>query len=262
MTGFIHYDYVDIFDSGLRSGDIALFFRIAIAGGSEKSCTVSVPKLAKWLNSSEQWVRGAVKRLEEAGFITVERTSGGSGRANTYHLVDRKGQKKKGIDKSQGKQTRDVKTPDEKTPDVKPCIKDVENPANMTSETLHARCPQKNNINNPSQRIKEKEYAGAEEVRINDYPVCENDLKPLFPQISVPKLRDYVFERMIDRWKRRDGSVITPEEIPCDLIEWLRSEENKSKLRAAEPAPPQYREYTIFDYCDERDEPTLSYCSS
>ena len=202
MTGFIHYDYVDIFDSGLRSGDIALFFRIAIAGGSEKRCTVSVPKLAKWLNSSEQRVRGAVKRLEEAGFITVERTSGGSGRANTYHLVDRKGQKKKGIEKSQGKQT-----PDEKTPDVKPCVKDVENPANMTSETLYARCPQKNNINNPSQRIKEKEYAGAEDF-FKEYPLEESGLLKLFPDMPQVYARDYIFNRMADHWRREDGSRV------------------------------------------------------
>ena len=243
MTGFIHYDYVDIFDSGLRSGDIALFFRIAIAGGSEKRCTVSVPKLAKWLNSSEQRVRGAVKRLEEAGFITVERTSGGSGRANTYHLVDRKGQKKKGIEKSQGKQTRDVKTPDEKTPDVKPCVKDVENPANMTSETLHARCPQKNNINNPSQRIKEKEYAGAEDF-FKEYPLEESGLLKLFPDMPEVYARDYIFNRMADHWRREDGSVIKLSQIPADFIEWSRQREIDLQQ---EITPPPEDNFSIWD---------------
>ena len=243
MTGFIHYDYVDIFDSGLRSGDIALFFRIAIAGGSEKRCTVSVPKLAKWLNSSEQRVRGAVKRLEEAGFITVERTSGGSGRANTYHLVDRKGQKKKGIDKSQGKQTRDVKTPDEKTPDVKPCIKDVENPANMTSETLHARCPQKNNINNPSQRIKEKEYAGAEDF-FKEYPLEESGLIKLFPFMPKNYARDYIFNRMADHWRREDGSRVELSQIPDDFIEWSRQREIDLQKKIT---PPPEDNFSIWE---------------
>ena len=245
MTGFIHYDYVDIFDSGLRSGDIALFFRIAIAGGSEKRCTVSVPKLAKWLNSSEQRVRGAVKRLEEAGFITVERTSGGSGRANTYHLVDRKGQKKKGIEKSQGKQTRDEKTPDEKTrdektPDVKPCMKDVENPANMTSETLYARCPQKNNINNPSQRIKEKEYAGAEDF-FKEYPLEESGLVKLFPFMPENYARDYIFNRMADHWRREDGSRVELSQIPADFIEWSREYDEYYQREYNPPNLPKNR---------------------
>ena len=238
MTGFIHYDYVDIFDSGLRSGDIALFFRIAIAGGSEKRCTVPVPKLAKWLNSSEQRVRGAVKRLEEAGFITVERTSGGSGRANTYHLVDRKGQKKKGIEKSQGK-----KTPDEKTPDVKPCVKDVENPANMTSETLYARCPQKNNINNPSQRIKEKEYAGAEDF-FKEYPLEESGLIKLFPFMPMNYARDYIFNRMADHWRREDGSRVELSQIPDDFIEWSRQREIDLQQKIT---PPPEDDFSIWD---------------
>ena len=238
MTGFIHYDYVDIFDSGLRGGDIALFFRIAIAGGSEKRCTVSVPKLAKWLNSSEQRVRGAVKRLEEAGFITVERTSGGSGRANTYHLVDRKGQKKKGIEKSQGKQTRD-----EKTPDVKPCIKDIENPANMTSETPYVRCPQKNNINNPSQRIKEKEYAGAEDF-FKEYPLEESGLLKLFPDMPQVYARDYIFNRMADHWRREDGSRVELSQIPADFIEWSRQREIDLQQ---EITPPPEDNFSIWD---------------
>ena len=238
MTGFIHYDYVDIFDSGLRSGDIALFFRIAIAGGSEKRCTVSVPKLAKWLNSSEQRVRGAVKRLEEAGFITVERTSGGSGRANTYHLVDRKGQKKKGIEKSQGKQTRD-----ENPPDVKPCVKDVENPANMTSETLYARCPQKNNINNPSQRIKEKECAGAPDF-FKEYPLEESGLLKLFPDIPQVYARDYIFNRMADHWRREDVSVIKLSQIPADFIEWSRQREIDLQKKIT---PPPEDNFSIWE---------------
>ena len=188
-------------------------------------------------------MRGAVKRLEEAGFITVERSSGGSGRANTYHLVDRKGQKKKGIEKSQGKQTRDVKTPDVKTPDVKPCVKDVENPANMTSETPYDRCPQKNNINNPSQRIKEKEYAGAEDF-FKEYPLEESGLLKLFPDIPQVYARDYIFNRMADHWRREDGSRVELSQIPDDFIEWSRQREIDLQQ---EITPPPEDDFSIWD---------------
>ncbi len=238
MSGFIHYDYVEIFESGLRGSDMLLYFRLAIAGGAEKRCSVSVPKLAQWLKSTPQWIRGAVKRLEEAGFIRVERSVGGSGRTNTYYITDRKGKSKSGDGSRSVKSTSVEST----RVDEKRVVRN-ENPVDKTSKTLNVRFPIKNNINNPSQRIREKECAGAPDF-FKEYPLEESGLVKLFPFMPENYARDYIFNRMADHWRREDGSRVELSQIPDDFIEWSRQREIDLQQ---EITPPPEDDFSIWD---------------
>ena len=108
MSAFIHSKYRKIFDSGASFSEIAIYFRLVIAAGAKKRCSVSVSTLAEWTNCTEPLVRKSTKHLESLGFITVERTKGGSGKTNTYRInesSENRGSDKTGADKTGADET-------------------------------------------------------------------------------------------------------------------------------------------------------------
>ena len=86
MNCFIHSEFARVYDAGVTTTEIAVFFRIAVAAGRKNTCTVPVAQLARWVGVTDRCIRKCVKRLEQLGLIGVERTNGGAGTANTYSV--------------------------------------------------------------------------------------------------------------------------------------------------------------------------------
>lgn len=148
MSSFIHSKYLVAFESELGTYEILLYFRLAIACGAQNRCAASVPVIAKWMHSSANRVRFAIKQLEKAGLLAVERSIGGAGRTHTYSILTPQRKEKTCVSKPCVSKPCIEETPCGKTP-----VFQSENPVCETSETLKRRCPIKNNINKTSQRI-------------------------------------------------------------------------------------------------------------
>ncbi len=153
MSSFIHSKYLVAFESELGTYEILLYFRLAIACGAQNRCAASVPVIAKWMHSSANRVRSAIKQLEKAGLLAVERSIGGAGRTHSYSILTPQRKEKPCVSKPCVSQPCISQPCIEETPCGETPVIQSENPVCETSETIKRRCPIKNNINKTSQRI-------------------------------------------------------------------------------------------------------------
>ena len=230
MSEFIHYNYVQLFESPASDGDIAFYLRLAIAAGAEKRCSVSIAALAQWMRSTKRRVRKAVSRLEELGFITVERTAGGCGRVNTYHIVP--------LGKKRHSQAAADKTGADKTGAV-----NSENGCFQRHETVNKETPVKNKEKIIYEKdLTESKTFSTQGVLISSkdslfltYPTRPEDIMKSFPDADIGVVSNYLRYRTAAKWRKMSGHKISPREVPDDFSCWLRRER---KLLSPTPPPP------------------------
>ena len=224
MSKFIHCTYREIYDSEASLGEIALYFRLAIAAGAENSCRVSVAAIAEWMGCTIQWVRRSVRNLERYGFITVERSNGGCGRVNTYHINT--------VSKTEKSQTGKSETLNAKTG-----VSLSQNPVENVSKTGTVCFP----VNKTDKRMKEKEDpvgnktlpAQGGESSFKSYPVFPEEILKVFPDADRNVAVNYIFHRNSTNWQKKNGIRIYPRDIALDFLQWIQRER-----RTPLPAPP------------------------
>ena len=134
MDKFVHWDFEKVFEVGLSAPEIGLFFRMAIAVGKDNRCCASVERIAEWVNSSIPWVRKSLKKMEKAGVLVIERSSGGAGRPNVYHIC----LENNSASDNTGNENNTVASD---TPN--PVDSDTPNPVEKDAKTLSENRPQK-----------------------------------------------------------------------------------------------------------------------